>query len=206
MKADLRTCLRDPIPEIADAARYLDAAVSAHLAGSTKLAEELICLADMPVIRDWTESLWGSNSPYVTYTTVSNAPPNLPKESRVKVRMPTSTEKKELHQRDGYHCRFCGIPVIRKEIRDEIKKAYPEALSWGSKNIEQHAAFQAMWLQYDHLLPHARGGNNDLDNIVITCAPCNYGRCDSLVEEVGLLNPMERDPVSSTWDGLERFL
>ncbi len=86
-----------------------------------------------------------------------------------------------------------------------IKKAYPKVLLWGSKNVEQHAAFQAMWLQYDHLLPHARGGDNELNNMVITCAPCNYGRCDSLVEEVGLLNPMEQDPVISPWDGLERF-
>ncbi|MCG8042457.1 MAG: hypothetical protein JAZ17_03525 [Candidatus Thiodiazotropha endolucinida] len=34
-------CFRDPIPEIFDAARYLDAAVSAHFAGKTDLAEEL---------------------------------------------------------------------------------------------------------------------------------------------------------------------
>jgi len=43
----VRQCLREPIHEIFDAARYLDAAVSAHLAGHFKLAEELIRLADM---------------------------------------------------------------------------------------------------------------------------------------------------------------
>jgi hypothetical protein len=43
-----RLCLPEPIPEIADAARYLDAAVSAHLAGRTDLAESLIRLADLP--------------------------------------------------------------------------------------------------------------------------------------------------------------
>src|ERR1700676_1705758 len=103
-------CLREPIPEIADAARYLDEAVSAHLIGRSNLAEELIRLADMSAIREWTESLWGSNSPFVVYRTVSGAPPSLPREQRVK-RMPTSTEKRYLLQRDGYHCRFCGIPV-----------------------------------------------------------------------------------------------
>ncbi|MGB8354796.1 MAG: hypothetical protein WCD79_12955 [Chthoniobacteraceae bacterium] len=60
-----RPCLREPIPEILDAARYLDAAVSAHLAGRSDLAGALICLADMPAIREWTESLWGTGSPYV---------------------------------------------------------------------------------------------------------------------------------------------
>jgi len=201
----IRCCLREPIPEIADAARYLDAAVSAHLAGRPDLAQELIRLADMPVIREWVESLWGSNSPYVKLRVVPDAPPILPNEQRVKVRMPTMEEKLSLHKRDGYHCKFCGIPLIRKEIRERIKKIYPQALQWGSKNVDQHAAFQALWLQYDHLLPHSRGGNNDFDNIIITCAPCNYSRMSYTLEEVGLIDPRTREPIRSTWDGLERF-
>jgi hypothetical protein len=200
-----RPCLREPIPEIADAARYLDAAVSAHLVGRSDLAEDLIRLADMPAIREWTESLWGANSPYVKYRVVADAPPSLPEDQRINARMPTTAEKRMLHQRDGYHCRFCGIPVIRGEVRTRIGKVYPDALPWGSKNVEQHPAFQAMWLQYDHLLPHARGGNNDLENIVITCAPCNYGRWNRILEEVGVVDPRTREPVRSRWDGLERF-
>ncbi len=46
MAAEFRTCLLDPVPEIFDAARYLDAAVSAHLRCKPKMAEELIRLAD----------------------------------------------------------------------------------------------------------------------------------------------------------------
>jgi 5-methylcytosine-specific restriction endonuclease McrA len=205
MTSSLRPCLRDPIPEIAEAARLLHAAVQAHLAGDTRLAHESIHRTNLPVIREWTESLWGSNSPHVRYRPVENAPPSLPKEQRVNLRMPTTAEKQRLHERDGFHCRFCGIPLIRKEIRERIKKAYPEALPWGSKNIDQHAAFQAMWLQYDHLLPHARGGDNSLDNIVITCAPCNFGRMNWILEEVGLIDPRTRPPVRSTWTGLEEF-
>jgi hypothetical protein len=208
MKTDasaLRPCLRDPIPEIADAARYLDAAVSAHLAGRSDLAEELIRLADLPAISEWTESLWGAGSPYVKYRPVSDAPPCIPKEQRLKARMPTSAEKRDLHQRDGYHCRFCGISVIRMEVCVRIRKKYPQALRWGRRNVEQHAAFQAMWAQYDHLLPHARGGNDDLENIVVTCAPCNFGRMNFTLEEVGLIDPRTREPVRSTWTGLERF-
>jgi 5-methylcytosine-specific restriction endonuclease McrA len=201
-----RSCLREPIPEIAEAAHYLDEAVAAHLSGQSDVAEELIRRANMPVIRDWTESLWGSNSPYVQYRVVLDAPPILPKEQRVKVRMPNSAERCELHQWDGYHCRFCGIPVIRREIRNRIKKVYPHALPWGRTNPDQHAAFQAMWLQYDHLRPHARGGNNDLRNVVITCAPCNFARMNYTLEEVGLIDPTRREPVGSTWDGLERFI
>jgi 5-methylcytosine-specific restriction endonuclease McrA len=159
----------------------------------------------MPVIREWTESLWGKNSPYVNRQHVQAAPTPLPEDRRVKARMPTSSEIAQLHARDGFHCRFCGIPVVRAEIRKRISAAYPEALPWGRKNSKQHAAFQAMWVQYDHLKPHAMGGNNDLENVVVTCAPCNFGRMSYSLEEVGLTDPRTRAPVHSAWDGLERF-
>ena len=201
----LRRCLRPPIPEIADAANLLDEAVTAHLAGRSAVAEELFRRVDLPVLREWTESLWGANSPHVNPRSMPNAAPHLPKDQRVPLRMPNTAEKRLLHERDGYHCRFCGIPVIRMEIRKRIRQAYPNALSWGSTNVTQHAAFQLMWLQYDHVLPHARGGNNDLDNIVITCAPCNYGRMNWTLEEVGLLDPRTQALTRSDWDGLERF-
>lgn len=86
-----------------------------------------------------------------------------------------------------------------------MNKAYPEALRWGIRNAQQHAALQAMWLQYGHLIPHARGGTNEHHNMIVTCAPCNNGRCNLTVEEAGLLDPSLREPVHSAWDGLERW-
>ena len=63
-----------------------------------------------------------------------------------------------------------------------------------------------MWLQYDHLLPHSRGGNNDLENLVITCAPCNFARMQFTLTEVGIENPFLNKRAISNWDGLERIL
>ncbi len=62
-----------------------------------------------------------------------------------------------------------------------------------------------MWLQYDHLIPHSRGGTNELTNIVITCAPCNFGRMESTIEEVDLIDPFSRERIKSKWDGLKQF-
>lgn len=201
----LRDCLRDPIPEIYEAARLLDAAVTAHNRGNLKIASELFRMADDKKVRDWSESLWGAKSPYIKLRKIPNVAPYLDKGDRVPIRMPNTTERDALHQRDGFHCRFCTIPVIRKEVREMAKRSYPDSVSWGRTNLSQHAAFQAMWLQYDHIVPHARGGNNDIVNIVITCAPCNYSRMQYLCEEVGLNDPRKRAPYTSWWDGLERF-
>jgi 5-methylcytosine-specific restriction endonuclease McrA len=142
----------------------------------------------------------------VNFKAVSNSVGKLLKNERIESRMPDRKIKTELIQRDGYNCVFCGIPVIRKEIRIYINKHYPNALEWGRKNIEQHAAFQAMWLQYDHILPHSRGGNNDINNLVITCAPCNFGRMEFTLPEVGIKDPRETVKVKSNWDGLERII
>ena len=199
-----RSCFRGPIPEIAVAARYLDEAVSAHIAGNSGLAEQRIQQADMPEIREWVESIWG-RSIYVQPRKVEGAPPKLPKDQR-DPRMPTSAQKKQLLLRDGFHCRFCGIPVMRYDIRRRLKELYPRVLMWGKTNIEQHPAFQAMWVQYDHILPHSRGGTSDTENLIITCAPCNYGRMERTLEEVGLADPRTHEPVRSSWNGLERLL
>ncbi len=201
-----RKCFRDPIPEILDAARYLDAAVSAHLAGHVTLAQMFIEHANMRVIREWTESIWGKQTQerkYVFYRKVDGAPAYL---KSVVARMPPVRDQRLLHARDGYHCRFCGIPVIRPDVRNALRRAYPIARIWGTKNTDQHAALQAMWAQYDHIVPHSRGGNNSLENLVVTCAPCNFGRMEYTLEEVGLLDPRAREVRHSTWDGLERML
>ena len=197
-----RQSLSEPIAQLKDAARYLDAAVSAHLQHKPAIAEELFRLADMPEIRKWTKSIWANSEVHVRFR---SSEPTLAKELRVKERMPNSVEKAQVHQRDGYHCRFCGMPVVRSTTRKLIHQAYPQAVIWGSKEIQQHAAFQAMWAQYDHIVPHAHGGTNDLQNLVLTCAPCNFGRAGYTLQEVAVTDPRARLPVQSQWDGLERF-
>ena len=159
----------------------------------------------MTVVRDWCESLWGKKSGYVHYGHVPDAPAFLPDHGRSTNRMPTAETKNRLIERDGHHCRFCGIPVIRREVRERIRRTYPEAKLWGRTNAEQHAAFQTMWLQFGHLVPHSRGGASDEKNMLITCAPCNYARVEHTPAEVGLADPRARPVQRSTWDGLERF-
>lgn len=199
-----RHWFREPIPEIYDAARYLDAAVSAHLAGELKIASELIKLADMPILRAWLNSIWGAKSPYIQYRPIAGAPALVSKEEKASKRMPDSSIKRRLIGRDGYHCRLCGIPVIREEVRKRLHALYPDVLPWAAGNINQHAAFQVLWLQYDHLVPHARGGSNDLDNMLIACAACNFGRMQYTLEEVGFAPISSIKRTHSAWDGLER--
>ena len=202
-----KRCFREPIVEIFEAARLLDAAVSAHALTRHDLAEELIRLADMPVIADWSNSIWGPGGPWSRPRKLEGQPPFLPESQRTTTRMPNKSERAALVARDGFCCRFCQMPLVRKQARDAIRAVYPNALRWGdsNKNSEQHAAFQAMWLQYDHVLPHSRGGTNEASNMLITCASCNYGRWHFTLDEVELLDPRSFEIQTLAWDGLERF-
>lgn len=197
-----RRCFRAPTPVVIEAARSLDEAVSAHLAGDTERAMQSFARANDPEVRAWLESIWGKGSRYV----VVNKLPATITALRVEARMPTSEQKRALHARDGFHCRFCGVPVIRPEVRKVASRLYPAAIGWGKTNISQHAGFQALWAQYDHVVPHSCGGANELDNLVVTCAGCNFGKMSYRIEELGLMDPRDFPPVISEWDGLERLL
>jgi hypothetical protein len=126
-----KICLIPAIPQIEEAAQYLDEAVTAHLAGEPVQAAELIYCADMPEIGRWTESLWGKDKPYVIDRAVTIVRQIRPDE-RAKQRMPNGADKRSLHLRDGYHCRFCGIPVIRKMVQHRFRVLYPAAARLGA--------------------------------------------------------------------------
>jgi 5-methylcytosine-specific restriction endonuclease McrA len=201
----LRRCLREPIPEIGIVANRVSAAVSAHLRGERDVAEELLRLADDKVVWDWLDSVWGKKTVYNQRRRILDNPSAVPKANRSQPRDATEETKRLIHQRDGHYCRFCKMPVIRDKVRSAIRKEYPGAVPWGRTNATQHAAFQCMWAQYDHILPHARGGRSDLANVYLSCAACNYGRGPYLLEEFDLVHPSLHGPQQGNWDGLENF-
>lgn len=210
----LKDCFREPIPEIFEAARLLDSAVSAHLLGNSVAADKALRAADMPVIGEWIDSIWLGpwGPPYRPITKVSGLPPVLPKADRFFPRDAAPAMKRALVVRDGHHCRLCGIPLVRSEIRKKLTQLYPDAARWtGVRAAQQHRGLQVMWLQYDHVIVHSRGGKTTMENLVVTCPACNYGRDRFMLQEVKLRDPRfhVRRPVWEgwrTWQGLERIL
>jgi 5-methylcytosine-specific restriction endonuclease McrA len=200
-----RRFLLEPFPQIVEAAQLLDSAADAHLAGNYDLAVRLILAADIPEIAVWAEAFSG------TATDIGELPPMVPDARRFRPRMPKPALQRQLIERDGHHCRFCGIPLIRPKVRSYLKRCYEnrifqDALRWGPKSTDCHAAFQAMWLVFDHIVPWSRGGATTLDNMVVACQPCDRGRNAQTLDEAGLFDPRDFPRIESDWDGLERVI
>ncbi len=122
--------------------------------------------------------------------------------------------KRKIFKRDGGHCRFCGIPLIDESVRDRILKykIYSDVIRWqGWKDPERHRGLLCLWAQYDHIDIWKQGGATSLENLVLACYACNYGRNRKTytLAEFGLIDPRPPTPLRDAqmpgWDGLERF-
>ena len=198
-----RNCFLEPIPEMYLAAELLSKAVDAILEGNLSLASELIVAADIAELEMHNAKIAGSMSTEIQRL---REIPSAPRVEKVKTRMPSRKVELSIYERDGWHCRFCNVPVVSKDVRKRLNKLFPDAARWGSKNIEKHRALSILESSLDHITPHSRGGDNSLLNLVTACGPCQFGRGGWTIEEVGINNPLSRAPVLDGWDGLRRLL
>jgi 5-methylcytosine-specific restriction endonuclease McrA len=201
----MRRSILEPIPEIFEAAGLLAGAVAAHLDGDAAGASKLFVAANKPAVWAWTDWGWGTSKRHLVHAAPVAAPKCDPIVRDPK-RAPDSATRRALVARDGYRCRYCGLPVIDSSVRKRAHELYPEAVPWGSRNKDQHAAFQCLWLQFDHIVAHSQGGRSDLDNMVVTCAVCNFGKEEYSLYELDLEDPRHRPPVITAWDGLVGLL
>ena len=202
----MKQSIKTPIPEIFETYEILSNAVDAHISGDFANAERLFEEANSQIVWNWTNPHWEK----VHLNVVSKHPegdiPSVPRVTRDPIRGVPQAIKSLVLQRDGHRCRYCGIPVIDKGIWDVARTLYPAAVAYTpSDPRSQHAGFQCMWLQYDHVVPHSRGGRSDQANVVVTCALCNFGKWDFTLRQLDIADPRLRPPESAAWDGLERL-
>jgi hypothetical protein len=200
----LRRCIKEPIPEIFAAADLLARAVASHVESRFSEAESLFRRANMKEVHDWTNSAWINAAQFVLFKEPDGDTATVPEAFRCHPRHPARQTKAAVLVRDGFRCRYCGLPVVDPLIRKIAHRLYPDAVPWNWRDIwKQHAAFQCLWLQYDHVVPHSHGGSSDPDNIVITCAVCNFAKDRFTLRQLGLADPRDRAPMPTDWDGLQ---
>lgn len=200
----LRRCLLAPIPEHALAADLLNLAADALLSGDHPRSAQLLVISDLRVLRDFAYRVAGPISfeihrqtrmPIFTATVIDGIK-----------RMPSKQIEREVHERDGWRCRYCETRVISKKARNVFRKHFPLEARKGPRNEDKHFGLSTLTASLDHIVPHKRGGNNEPDNLVTACGPCQFGRGHWLLEEVQLEDPRAYPPKLDSWDGLNRLL
>jgi hypothetical protein len=199
----MRRCLLSPIPEFALAADLLSLAADALLAGDLVTCADRLREADLRPLRDFAYRVAGPLNPEIHRQTKNPSFEPVPKEGRP--RMPGESATLVIFKRDGFRCRFCESRVIVKGTSRIFHHYLPDATRLGSTNETTHFGLSTLTASLDHLVPYSRGGNNDEENLVTACGPCQYGRNQFTLDEVELLNPLERPPILDHWDGLTRL-
>jgi len=106
-------------------------------------------------------------------------------------------------ERDHYHCRYCGVPIVAKEPLRAFERAVGiSVFRVLGTNAQQHGVIHAFKVVADHVVPHKLGGRTLPENLVTSCPGCNYGKENFTLEQLGLDNPWDRPPTTSGWDGL----
>lgn len=74
---------------------------------------------------------------------------------KIPYRAKVALNKRNLYQRDGGECQYCG------------------------KSVGMTSA------TIDHIIPRSRGGTNDWENVCLCCPDCNFAKGHKLLSEIG---------------------
>lgn len=199
---EYRNCFLEPPTELQSALDALLEAALTHAEQRFDDAATALIRADCETTRKWANTV---NGPY--NAEVHGPGPlvpkyTVPKSERDPLRMPTSMMKAELISRDGWHCRLCEVKLLDRDTVDRVISVYPDQTRWHLPEKEKHSLLRSLQVQYDHIIPHSRGGRTDPSNLILTCAPCNYGRSWWSFEDCRLIDPRSRLPKRSDWNGM----
>ena len=175
-------------------------------------ARAKIIEADIRCLTEWFHFEAQATTKVLASYNIDRAKLHKPPPERKTKGSPKKRDKDIIFERDGWHCRFCGIRVIDPEARKQLSKLVPcesrewcPALQWGGGNLDKHACIAVM-ASPDHVLPKSWCGSNDPCNLVTACYPCQFSRMEYRIKDCGILDPRNRDPVNNGWDGLRRVL
>lgn len=202
----MRYCIKQPTKEVYAAISALVAAADAHIAGDHRLASSRLSEANCPKAWTWLNESWTQVIRNVVVQKPVGDTQIIPKDQRDPDRNIAFGVKHAVLARDGYKCRYCGLPVVHADIRKIAQRLYPDDVPWNPRvAAQQHSGFQITWLQFDHVEPHSHGGRSSVENVVITCALCNFGKDRFTLRQLDIEDPRKREPIKSDFDGLERL-
>ena len=114
---------------------------------------------------------------------------------------------KQIYERDGHRCRYCGLPVFTRwpgssilqlieafpdltpGLRLEDGKLYGSGAD-GAITNKDYAKFLWSFAACDHVFPTSLGGATDETNLVTSCSGCNYSKGNLTLEQLDVESPL----------------
>lgn len=109
----------------------------------------------------------------------------------------------EVLRRDQFSCRYCGTRTVPACVLRAAALTWPDYLPYHPnwRVDSTHPIFAARAATFDHVRPHAHGGDNSsAENVVTACRRCNVQKSDFSLDSLGWI--LREPDVSSDWDGL----
>ncbi|MDP8908131.1 MAG: HNH endonuclease [Chloroflexota bacterium] len=107
-------------------------------------------------------------------------------------------------RRDRWTCRYCGGRTIAPPVLRALSSLYPDEFpyhpNWKAGQV--HPGYLLLSTTLDHVNPGSRGGSwGELHNLVAACWPCNSGKGDFRLDEIGW-QLLAEPALADDWDGL----
>jgi 5-methylcytosine-specific restriction endonuclease McrA len=133
-------------------------------------------------------------------------PVKVSKDKRDQTKVSTKVER-QIIERDNYCCQYCGIPLIHTSEIVKLQKMFGRdqlpRRKQGAGGVEaRHGIFSLCQATFDHVEPHQIGGKNSAENLISSCFPCNFGKKDWTLEQLGLTDPRTHQIRRDGWHGL----
>lgn len=196
----INNCIKLP-NEAFEAVEHFKSAVYSFLEGNREAAIQHIDNISNELLINWFIEHGQMSGRHRKIVIQLDRPSAIPFESRDPVRSPSKLQN-QVFERDGYICRYCGIQLVSQVfLKKFIKVLDYHKFRKGNTNLEQHAVIHFLWPVADHVIPWNLGGRTSLDNLVSSCATCNYGKDGYTLEEIQITNPFLRAVITSEWKG-----
>ncbi|HEY2975975.1 MAG TPA: HNH endonuclease [Pyrinomonadaceae bacterium] len=180
----------------------LTEAVRAAAAGDLEKASAKLAQVRSDDLRKWVAD-HGEQAGYQRAKHFGRKLKNTDKELVDRSRQATALQEKFVYERDRYRCRYCSSRVIPGIVLKLFSQVMGDDFGITGTRQQHHGAAVALRACADHVVPHARGGQTNAENLVTACWPCNFAKAGYAIEEIGIEDPRLRPPkTSDDWDGL----
>ena len=193
-----------PHPSLIRSYPHFVAAVRAAASGDARRARKALLRVESDAIKNWyiEHAQVSGNARVVTLGRQRPAPYRGPVHERA---YPRPAEVRAVLEADGYRCRYCQREVVHPDLLRALQAVVGKsAFPLGPGNAGRHGSVFAHRAVVDHILPRKRGGRTELGNLVTACYPCNFGKANHTLDDLGLRPP--RPATRDSWDGLQSLL